>query len=325
MFGTREAGKSAVGATLAMAATLAVAMGLTAAAPGAAFAQQKIALRVAYIPVITWLPALVAQDEGIFAQNGLDVTLTKFPNLINLPGTLGKQFDLAPSTAPDLLNAVANGLNIAAVAGETVETSDHKAYQVLVRPDSGINSIKDLAGKRVSGPGVGSVMHVALLYWVAKEGGDPSTVVGLEAPFTAMMDQLKSGRVDAVEALDPFVGQMLAAGFKSLGDPLLAVADPVLFPFWIADADWARAHGDVLKRWVASLEAGLKAIQTDEAKARKVLAAYSGLPEAIVARIPLPQYDFKITPAQLDVWRNVMVSQGAALKDLDVKRIVVTP
>src|SRR3984957_12372225 len=294
------------------------------ASPGVAQAQQKTALRVAYIPVVTWLPALVAKEEGIFEKNGLDVTFTKFPNLINLPGTLGKQFDLAPSTAPDLLNAVANGLNIAAVAGETLETSSNKSFQVIVKPDSGINTIKDLAGKRVAGPGVASVMHVALLYQVAREGGDPATVIGLEAPFTAMFDQLKSGRVDAVEPLEPFVGQMLGAGMKSIGDPLLAVADPVLFPFWIADANWARANREILKKWVASLQGGLDAIKSDEAKARKVLATYSGLPDAVVARIPLPHYEFSITPAELEVWRNVMVSQGVAIKDLDINRIVVT-
>jgi NitT/TauT family transport system substrate-binding protein len=314
--------KFQAGSRLVLAAALGAAW--LAAPPSVAQAQQKTALRVAYIPVVTWLPALVAKEDGIFEKNGLDVTFTKFPNLINLPGTLGKQFDLAPSTAPDLLNAVASGLNIAAVAGETLETSANKSFQVIVKPDSGINAIKDLAGKRVAGPGVGSVMHVALLYQVAKEGGDPSTVIGLEAPFTAMFDQLKSGRVDAVEPLEPFVGQMLGAGYKSIGDPLLAVADPVLFPFWIADADWARANRDVLKRWVASLQSGLESIQADEAKARKILATYSGLPDAVVARIPLPHYDFHITPDQLDVWRNVMVSQGLSLKNLDINRIVVT-
>jgi NitT/TauT family transport system substrate-binding protein len=325
MLKTRNRPNRSLIPVLQFTAALALLAGSFAASPGVAEAQQMTPLRVAYIPVITWLPALVAKEEGIFEKNGLDVTFTKFPNLINLPGTLGKQFDLAPSTAPDLLNAVASGLNIAAVAGETVEDSANKSFQVMVKADSGINTMKDLAGKRVAGPGVGSVMHVAMLYQVAKEGGDPSTVIGLEAPFTAMMDQLKSGRVDAVEPLEPFVGQMLGAGFKSIGDPLLAVADPVLFPFWIADADWARAHGDVLKRWVLSLEAGVQSIRTDEAKARKVLASYSGLPDAVVARIPLPHYEFKITPAELDVWRNVMVSQGAALKDLDVKRIVIPP
>jgi NitT/TauT family transport system substrate-binding protein len=291
----------------------------------AAISQQKVPLRVAYIPVITWLPALVAKDEGIFDANGLDVTFTKFPTLVTLPPTLGRQFDLVPTTAPDLLNAVAGGLNIAAVAGESVETANNKSYQVLIRPDSGINSPKDLVGKRVAAPGIGSVMHVALLYWVKQDGGDPRAVTGIEAQFTVMSDMLKSGRVDAVEQLEPFVGQMLAAGFKSLGDPLLAVADPVLFPFWIADADWARANRIVLKRYVTSLEAALQVIKRDDAKARAVLAKYSGLPEAVIARIPLPAYDFRITPAQLDVWRNVMVTQGYPLANLDIARIVITP
>ena len=97
--------------------------GILAAPVTTAQAQQKTALRVAYIPVVTWLPALVAKEEGIFEKHGLDVTFTKFPTLVNLPATLGKQFDLVPTTAPDLLNAVASGLNLAAVAGETLETS----------------------------------------------------------------------------------------------------------------------------------------------------------------------------------------------------------
>ena len=87
---------------------------------------------------------------------------------------------------------------------------------------------------------------------------------------------------------------------------------------------WARANREVLKKWVASLQGGLDAIKSDEAKARKVLATYSGLPDAVVARIPLPHYEFSITPAELEVWRNVMVSQGVAIKDLDINRIVVT-
>jgi NitT/TauT family transport system substrate-binding protein len=274
--------------------------------------------------VVTWLPMLVAYDAGIFEKNGLSVTLTKFPNITNLPQTLGKQFDLVPTTAPDVLNAVASGLNLAAVAGETVETAANKSFQVIVRADSGINSPKDLVGKRLASPGIGSVMHIAVLHWVKEAGGDPSTVNGVEVPFPNMMDQLKAGRVDAAEPLEPFVSQMLGAGFKSLGDPLLAVADPVLFPFWIADADWARTHRDVLKRWVVSLQAGLQLIKSDDTGARAVLAKYSGLPEPVVAKIPMPQFDFGITPAQLDVWRKVLIEQGRPLQDLDVNRIVVT-
>src|ERR1700680_3034607 len=72
---------------------VAVCLTLLLASAPPALAQQKVALRVAYIPVVTWLPMLVAKEQGIFDRNGLDVTLTKFPNIVNLPGTLGKQFD----------------------------------------------------------------------------------------------------------------------------------------------------------------------------------------------------------------------------------------
>ena len=36
-----------------------VAIGVAAASPSSVSAQQKVALRVAYIPVLTWLPALI--------------------------------------------------------------------------------------------------------------------------------------------------------------------------------------------------------------------------------------------------------------------------
>ena len=260
----------------------------------------------------------------MFERNGLDVALTSFPILALLPPTVGKQFDLAPTTAPDLLNAVASGLKLVAVAGGTVELGSNQSYQVMVRPDSGINSPKDLNGKRIGTSAIASVMHVADLHWLKANGADPGSIVPVEVPFTGMMDQLKAGRVDAVEALQPFVGQMLAAGYKSLGDPLLSVGDPVLFPFWMAETNWAKANRAVIKKWIVSLEEGLAMIKGDDKIAREVLAKYTGLPGPIVARIPYPAYQFSIKPDQLGVWKNVLLSQGKPVTNVDVDALVVT-
>ena len=35
--------------------------------------QSPVAVRAAYIPVVTWLPAWVAKEKGFFAAHGLDV------------------------------------------------------------------------------------------------------------------------------------------------------------------------------------------------------------------------------------------------------------
>ena len=302
----------------------ALALSLIAAGAPPAAAQEKTKIRAAYVPVATWLPLWVAKDKGVFERNGLDVSLTSFPILALLPPTVGKQFDLAPTTAPDLLNAVASGLKLVAVAGGTVETSANQSYQVMVRPDSGIASPKDLNGKRIGTSAIASVMHVADLHWLKANGADPGSIVPVEVPFTSMMDQLKAGRVDAVEALQPFVGQMLAAGYKSLGDPLLAVGDPVLFPFWMAETGWANANRAVIKKWIASLEEALGMIKSDDAMAREVLAKYTNLPAAVVARIPYPAYQFSIKPEQLAVWKNVLVQQGKPVTAVDVNALVVT-
>ena len=115
-----------------------------------------------------------------------------------------------------------------------------------------------------------------------------------------------------------------AAGYKSLGDPLLAVGDPVLFPFWMAETGWANANRAVIKKWIASLEEALGMIKSDDAMAREVLAKYTNLPAAVVARIPYPAYQFSIKPEQLAVWKNVLVQQGKPVTAVDVNALVVT-
>jgi NitT/TauT family transport system substrate-binding protein len=124
-------------------------------------------------PVITWLPAWVAKEKGFFAKHGLDVTLSVAQNLSILPGTVGRQFEFVPSTAPDLLKAVASGLDVVAVAASVFETEDNVSTQLMVAKDSGIASAKDLSGKLIATPTIGGVIHVSVLYWLKKNGVDP--------------------------------------------------------------------------------------------------------------------------------------------------------
>jgi NitT/TauT family transport system substrate-binding protein len=287
-----------------------------------AVAQTLKQIRAAIVPAATWLPARVAKDKG-FKKHGLDVSLTLIQNLSLLPGTVGKQFELAPSTAPDLIKAVAGGLDLAAVAGEVFETKEHMTTQLVVRGDSPIKTIADLKGKIVATPSIGAVIHVCVLHWLRKEGIDPSSIRAVEVPFPAMGDQLKAGRVDAAEMIDPFSGQMIGAGARSLGDPVLSVGDDVLFPFWIAEREWAEKHPDVLSGWIRSLEEARDYIKANPEESRAILADYTKLPPAIVANIPFPNYRFQIKRADLDVWVEVLRNLGQLSTDISDRKLVV--
>src|SRR3984885_1100155 len=166
------------------------------ATPTRAQAPTPTPVRAAYIPVITWLPAWVAKEKGFFGKHGLDVTLSVAQNLSILPGTAGRQFEFVPSTAPDLLKAVASGLDVVAVSGSVFETEDNVSTQLMVAKDGGITSAKDLAGKLVATPTIGGVIHVSVLYWLKKNGVDPASICAVEVPFPNMADQFKAKRVD---------------------------------------------------------------------------------------------------------------------------------
>ena len=281
-------------------------------------------VRAAYVPVATWLPAWVALDKGIFAKHGLAVTLSPIQNLSLLPGTVGRQFEFAASTPTDLIKAVAGGLDVVATAGEAIEVKSNPTTQVIVRKESGIKSAADLKGKAIAAPTLGAVIHVATLYWLKKNGVDPASIRGVEVPFPNMGDQLKAGNVDAVEALEPFAGALLAAGNVSLGDPLLAAGDEVLFPFWISDGAWARANGSVIKAWIDALTEAQSYMNANPADTRAILAKYSRLPPEVVAKVPLPTYRFTIKPDELGVWIDVLKDLGQLSVPVDKAKIVVT-
>lgn len=288
-------------------------------------AQDKLTkVRAAYVPVATWLPAWVAKAEGIFEKHGLDVTLTPIQNLSLLPGTVGHQFEFAASTAPDLLKAVAGGLDVVATAGEAIETKTNPTMQLIVRKDSNINGPKDLKGKVVAAPTLGAVMHSATLYWLKKNGVDPSSIRGVEVPFPNMGDQLKAGSVDAAEALVPFTTAMLAAGNVSLGDPMIAAGDDVVFPFWISSGAWARANTSTVKAWIDALTESKQYMDEHPEEARAVLQQYSRLPPDIVQKVPLPTYRFTITPQEIAVWADILAELGQLPVSVDKSKLVVS-
>ncbi len=200
------------------------------------------------------------------------------------------------------------------MASQVFETEQKPTTFVIVRPDSGIAGPKDLAGKLIATPTIGGVVHVSVLYWLKKNGVDPASVRAVEVPFPNMPDQLKAKRVDAVESLEPFAGALKAGGNVSITAPLLSVGKEVLFPFWISQGEWARANVPTIKAWIAALEDAKAFIEKDRTEARQILAQYTKLPPAVVQSTPFPEYRFKITPEDIEVWATALKEVGRSRK-----------
>lgn len=281
-------------------------------------------LRIAFVPATTVLPLHVAKAQGFFEQNGLDVTLTQAANISDVPATLGRQFDIALGTATDLIRAGGAGVDVVQIAGNTVSSKDNPFVQLIARPNAGVEDVKQLEGKTVGTPTLSGVIHAAVQYWAKKEGADPTAIKGVEAPSPALPDQLKAGRLDAVEALEPFASQLRAAGNITIGEPFSAIADPLATNFWIAQGSWARSNKDVVARFTDALTKAEDFIEQNPAEARRILQKYTGMPQPVAAKVPLPTYDFDVRSDDLDKWEGVLKEIGQFNGEVDTNKLVLS-
>ena len=280
-------------------------------------------VRVSYVPATTVLPLHVAQQQGFFKRNGLDVSLKEAANISDIPATLGRQFDIALGTATDLIKAGGAGVDVVQIAGNTIDTKDNPFVQLMVGKKSQIKSTADLAGKKVGTPTLGGVIHAAVQYSAKQANVDHAKIRGVEAPSPTLPDQLKAGRIDAVEALEPFATTMKQKGAVSLGNPFAAIGQPLATNFWIANGAWARENTDVVDKYVAALEQAVAYIKANPQPSRKILQGYTNMPPKVSQIVPLPTYEFGIRTADLTKWVDVLKDVGQFKGDVDPQKLVL--
>jgi NitT/TauT family transport system substrate-binding protein len=186
-----------------LAATLAGAQGLE---------KPKLSIGVGGKTLIYYLPLTIAERNGYFKQEGLDVEILDFPGGAKaLQALLGGSVDVVSGAYEHTISQQAKGQTIEALVLE-----GRYSAIVLALPKSKAASYKspaDLKGMKigVTAPGSSTNMFVNIL--LAKAGLKPDAVsiigVGAGAGAVAIM---KRGEIDALSNLDPVIAQLESDG-----------------------------------------------------------------------------------------------------------------
>src|SRR5262252_8014201 len=172
----------------------------------------KLSIGVGGKSLFYYLPLTIAERQGYFKAEGLDVELLDFPGGAKaLQALLGGSVDIVSGAYEHTISQQAKGQNIEALflqgkyAGIVLGMSKVKATQY--------KSPKDLKGMKigVTAPGSSTNMFVNIL--LAKDGLKPDAVsiigVGATAGAVAIM---KRGEIDAISNLDPVITMLESGG-----------------------------------------------------------------------------------------------------------------
>jgi NitT/TauT family transport system substrate-binding protein len=242
----------------------------------AAQAEDKVRLRLNWMYYGSHAGFVYGKDKGIYQKYGIDLDIRSG----NGSGSAHRLVANGDSTfsygsCASMVDLVSKGAPLISVAVIDAMGTDG----ILVRPDTGVKSVADLAGKVVlttANAGVNTFFPLVLKNAKVPEGAVHITNVAEGALVTGYL-QGTGGAVGMLGGLDDKPSEIIAAGGAS----------PVEFPYSdfgitqvgyciVANTATVAKHPDLVKRFVAATIASYKATEADPKAAVAAMADVVG-------------------------------------------------
>nr|WP_316642308.1 ABC transporter substrate-binding protein [uncultured Roseateles sp.] len=305
-----------------MAGSLAAVAAAMALAAGPACADTQ--LHVGIAPMPEFVPVFIAMEKGFFKKRGLEVT----PQIISNPanGTVALQADslqVVADSVTTLLQASDSGLDLVVASGGAIASKTDTVFGVVAKTGSGIARPADLVGKKMGMPGLGSFFHVLTREWLTVHGVDHRKVKFVEVAFPQLADVMKAGTVDAIMTAEPFLTRATKTGIGNKTFLIAADLPDGLPPFvYIMRRDWALQHPGVAAAFQAAMAEAVAFADADHEAARAIYGRHVKLPPEALATIRISKMNATVTPAQLDLWQDMMRRQNMLRKPVDTQRLL---
>ena len=275
------------------------------------------------------LPVLVAQQEGYFKEWGITAHVTDYANLGLIPeAVIGGSVDLGESSEPPLIQAAAKGIALVTPANLSYALQGSKAVSVLmVMKSSGIKSVAGLAGPNniIAAQSLGANLDIAV-HDAFREAG----VTGSRLPrfvtvaTTAIVPELVSGQVQAVEIGTPYIQQALGLGAVSILDVLTVQKGLQARVFLMGKRGYVLKNKVAMAQLRSALSEADGFIANNPAQAKVVLQHFTGLSASIMSILVIPTFTAAPSASDLSAWVKVMKQTGylANSVQIDARQLV---
>jgi NitT/TauT family transport system substrate-binding protein len=278
---------------------------------------EKTNITVNAFPAIDSAGLYIAQDQGLFAAQGLHVTIVPVPkgpplstqDLIK--GQVDGKWDIS---AGDYVTYIENQLGAGMPKTDLRLVAEASFLQpnvltVMVSSDSQISQVSQLKNKAVSVNAPNDIGTLLIDSLLVSHGLNPQQIHYITVPFPGVVDALnaKNSTLAAAFAPEPFVSGGEAAGLQELAD--LDQGSTQDFPIqgYAVTADWAKKYPNTLKAFTTALSQGQQVADTDRAAVETALQKYLGIPSQPAAFISLPAFPLGMDAVRLQRVVSAMI------------------
>jgi NitT/TauT family transport system substrate-binding protein len=283
-------------------------------------------ITVGIIPIGGVAPFFYGLEQGYFEDEGLDVhTEIGFGGSEFVPAVLSGEYQFAIGEYLSLMIARENGVGLQVVSNLTngAERPDRGTDALLVAPDSGIDSVEDLAGKTIAVNGLQGMGEVGLGAILDEHGLDPSSVSFVEVGFPEMNAALAAGEVDVAWNVEPFITLGEMDGLVNLLDPLYETEPSMPVGLVFGSEEWLGENPEVASAFHDALQRSLEAASDEEAM-REAIAANTETPPDLAEQIALDNWQPEIDRDKLVILGELATQYGILEEEPNIDELIWT-
>ncbi|WP_264796964.1 ABC transporter substrate-binding protein [Arthrobacter mangrovi] len=295
----------------------------TAASPGASGNLTPVSVGV--IPIVDVAPIYLGVQEGIFEKHGLDVELTPAQGgAAIVPAITSGQMDFGFSNVTSLIIARSKGLPLQILASGSSSTGDQDAdfAAVMVKPDSGIKEIADLAGKSIAVNTLNNISDSTISAAVEEAGGDASSIDYVEMPFPDMRAALEKDNVDAIAAVEPFVTMAKADGATPVFSNYAHPVDDLTVAVYFTSDQIAEQKPEETQAFTAAMKESQAFADANPDKVREILPTYTQLDPAVIEQLTLPKFAQDVNADSLNTIADISLQDNLIEEKPDMEALL---
>jgi NitT/TauT family transport system substrate-binding protein len=284
-------------------------------------------ITIGILPIADLAPLYHGIEQGFFEEEGLDVsTEVGQGGAALVPAVQSGEYQFAFGNYVSLMLARQNGVEVQ-IASNVVsgaDTPDRGTNGLLVAPDSGIESVDDLAGRTFAVTTLDNVAEVNIRTTLREHDVDDADVEFVELPFPEMNAAVEAGEVDVAWQAEPFVTLGEASGLVNVADPMYETTPSMPLAGMFASEAWLEDNPELAEGFYRAMQRSLEAA-SDEQAMRDAIGANTETPPDVVGELALANWQPELDEEKLALVGELAAEYGILESEPDLDGLVWTP
>lgn len=280
-----------------------------------------VQITVGTLPAGDYAPLYIAEQEGYFEEEGLDVTIEIIAGgAVGMTQLYAGEIDFSSATWTNVLLANAQGFDIQVVR-EGSDGDKDGVNGFIVQSDGPIRSVDDLRGETVSVNTLGSATEIQIRDCLATFGLEPGDYELVEVAFPDAAAAVSQGRIAAGFVPEPFITIGEDQGLEPLFQPSTCNDEQRQLPIvnWNVSADYAEDNPAIVAAFRRAMDRATELAIEDPQVVIDILPTFTTLTPELAESIELASFVADGTPnidaAQITM--DLMIEYGLLDAPLD--------